>query len=146
MHPPIIKDFADYIDPLNAKATPFKNVQTVAGYCYRWIDGTPSIKPAHGLPVGEGQEHHRRGMDFVIRHAPNSIRETSGPVYMGAAGVINLGYIAKSRARAAILFDINPTLTPYKWILEFDLRIFRKKAGDGWFPINISTKFANIIS
>ena len=109
MHPPIIKDFADYIDPLNAKATPFKNVQTVAGYCYRRIDGTPSIKPAHGLPVGEGHEHHRRGMDFVIRHAPNSIRETSGPVYMGAAGFINLGYIAKSRARAAILFDINPT-------------------------------------
>lgn len=109
MHPLIIKDFASYIEPLNATATPFKNVETVAGYCYRRVDGTPSIKPAHGLPVGEGQEHHRRGVDFVIRHAPYDKRDKSGLVYMGAAGFINLGYIAKSRSSAAILFDINPT-------------------------------------
>ncbi|MAZ00206.1 MAG: hypothetical protein CMH32_06710 [Micavibrio sp.] len=109
MHPPIIKDFASYINPLNGQSTPFKNVETVAGYCYRRIDGPPAIKPAHGLPVGEGQEHHRRGMDFVIRHTPDDKRDKNGLVYMGAAGFINLGYIAKSRAGAAILFDINPT-------------------------------------
>ncbi len=59
----------------------------------------------YGGPIffgNRGEEHYNR-----IRGLEGS-RQYKGGVYMGAAGIVNLSYIAVLRSERAILFDVNP--------------------------------------
>ncbi|MBI1326662.1 MAG: hypothetical protein GC136_03365 [Alphaproteobacteria bacterium] len=102
----IIKNFASRLADFDQRAdtaTPALVLPFPTGRAYKRKDGLPCFDEVFFKPIGEDVVRHRRQQEVIAEN--KAIRNG---VYIGTAGIANYGYMAHSRASAAILFDINP--------------------------------------
>lgn len=105
----IHQGFADDIHILNEKTSALSTV----------MDNAAGIKQSYATPihlavVAENLNLHKQHMASIA--ASPTLK---GGVYAGAAGIVNLSYIANSKASSAILFDINVYQTIF-WNLTIE--------------------------
>ena len=108
----IYAGFADGLKDLNECIVSDLMVSTKAGRAYKTAykerEGV-YIDSIHVEPVDEDDKKH-----LSLMHAFNeNLDRYGGGVYMGAAGLMNLGYIAAARPSAVILYDINVAQTVF---------------------------------
>ncbi len=108
MHTAIHRGFADNIHILNDKTARICALPTESG------PRQPYAGPIHVTVVGENVSFHKRHIEAVA-----SKPALQGGLYAGAAGFINMSYIASSKSAAAFLFDINAYQTLF-WNLVFE--------------------------
>ncbi len=97
----IISHFADAFEEFNSCAAG-KGVSLQSYGRVYMRHGKPYLGPAHFKAIGESWANHQD-----VRAAFSSQPPLQGGLYAGAAGEANLGFIAASKADAAIVFDIN---------------------------------------
>jgi len=114
----IFKDFAKAFAPLNFETTGEDCVSVPGGRAYlreQFDQIKPYIDQIHWKPCTE---------DFYVQQSIRDDlakkRSFHGRVYAGCAGVVNLDFMAATKAPAAILFDINP-LQKIMWDSTLDL-------------------------
>jgi len=88
--------FTGGLAALNARTSALSHVTADALY------NGPYAGPVHIGVIAENMELHKKNMEKIA-----GTPEFQGGIYAGAAGFVNMGYIAHSRASAALLFDIN---------------------------------------
>lgn len=102
MHP-IHSGFANDIQQLNAATTPLSAIFDSASSRLRNYAG-----PIHVAVVGENLDMHNRHLARIDERP-----SLHGRIHAGAAGFINLAYMAHSRASGGLLFDINAYQKPF---------------------------------
>lgn len=110
----IYKDFASSFRNLNSRPADACAVAVPGGRAYL-REGKPYFDKIHLRPESEPWTAHK-----PIQRQLKKARHLHGRVYAGAAGEVNLNYIACSRAAGAVLTDINPLQTLF-WQDLFDL-------------------------
>lgn len=118
MQTAIHRGFADAIDSLNEKTTALCALPDAGQRRYAYAG------PIHMTIVGENPSFHKMHLEKVASNPA-----LQGGVYAGAAGLVNLAYIAESKASAALLFDINAYQTLF-WNLVFEKIKANACAGD----------------
>ena len=100
----IYDNFAEGIAELDRQVVSGLQCATALGRGYKDPTGDLYRDPIHVKPVAEATWAHKTLQD---RFQDGEIPASGPRVYAGAAGFINLGYMAAARPAAAILFDIN---------------------------------------
>ncbi|PZO88385.1 MAG: hypothetical protein DI626_01865 [Micavibrio aeruginosavorus] len=100
--------FAADIDKLNSKTAVSGMAASASG------ENSPYAGPIHLTVVGENISFHKRHLEKI-----STAKALQGGLYAGAAGFINLSYIAASKASGAVLFDINVYQTLF-WNIVFE--------------------------
>lgn len=103
----IFANFADKIGELSKKTKNHSKVEYVHGKA-------PYAGPIHLSVVGENLERHKMHLQ-KLSETPS----LQGGLYAGAAGFVNLGYMAAAKSSAGLLFDINTYQTLF-WNLVFE--------------------------
>ena len=98
----IYRGFATGLEILNQSILSDRMIRTPVGRGYR-IDDQVYADEVHIRCLGEENEHHTALFKKFHRQAA----QRQDHVYVGAAGFLNLSYIAVTKPSAAILFDIN---------------------------------------
>ncbi|HEU4839180.1 MAG TPA: hypothetical protein VFS88_07205 [Micavibrio sp.] len=103
----IFAGFAENIDELSQKTKNHSKVEYIHGKA-------PYAGPIHLAVIGENLERHSMHLQTV-----SNTPSLQGGLYAGAAGFVNLSYMAAAKASAGLLFDINTYQTLF-WNIVFD--------------------------
>lgn len=108
--PPVFRDFARGIDILNNTISSDMQTMTPAGRAYKTDSGAAYVDHIHIATVAEDHDDHLSLQAQFRRRS----HDYEGTVYAGAAGFMNLGYMAAIKPGAAFLFDVN-SFQPVFW-------------------------------
>lgn len=103
----IFAGFAEKIDELSQKTKDHSKIDYTHGKA-------PYAGPIHLSVIGENLDRHRTHLRTV-----SNTPAFQGGLYAGAAGFVNLSYMAAAKASAGLLFDINTYQTLF-WNVVFD--------------------------
>ena len=106
--PIIYAGFADGLEELNHAAVSSLMVKTPAGRAYKKNSGI-YLDSVHTSSIDVWNDQHL----LLEKKFERNFASHGGKVYMGAAGFLNLGYIAAAKPAAAILFDVNVAQTVF---------------------------------
>ena len=102
----IYQGFADGLRELDNEVVSDLQVQTPVGRAYKKGDRVyAGVSGVHFRSVFEGEYEHLALLNKFKRRA--AWRAPEPFIYAGAAGLLNLSYIAATRPAAAILYDVN---------------------------------------
>lgn len=105
----IYRGFANGLENLNKQVVSDRLVATPVGRAYKAGEDGAYVKMIHFEMVDESNTGHLN----LEREFSSDPARYGGGVYMGAAGLLNLGYIAAARPAAVVLFDVNAAQTVF---------------------------------
>lgn len=101
---PIYEGFADGLNDLNKEVVSDDMGTTPVGRAYKKDSGFYFNK-VHVFSIAEDRAWHLN-LEKTFSENPDKF---GGQVYMGAAGLLNFGFIAATKPAAVVLFDVNAT-------------------------------------
>ncbi len=123
----VLRGFAEGLKHLNDTCPSAGMIKTPAGRAYTSEDGIYA-EQVHVRSLGEDIVAHA-ALQHAFRKSTRLDNPEQHSVYAGAAGFLNLGFIAASQPAAALLFDINPVQTLF-WNEIFALMAKHEKYQD----------------